>query len=86
MRLAFVEKHRNELPVNRLCQIMHVSSRGYRTGRSRPMSCSQRKDLVVLTHIRKQFTLSLGSYGRPRMTEELKDLGVDVGHPSPTGD
>ena len=33
MRFAFVEKHSNELPVNRLCQIMHVSARGYRAWR-----------------------------------------------------
>lgn len=44
------------------------------------MSQSQRKDMVLLAHIRDQFALSLGSYGRPRMTEELKHLGFDVGH------
>jgi transposase InsO family protein len=36
--------------------------------------------MVLLAHIREQFRLSLGSYGRPRMTEELKELGFDVGH------
>lgn len=35
--------------------------------------------LIVLAHIREQFALSLGSYGRPGMTEELKEVGVDVG-------
>lgn len=80
MRFAFVEEHRHQLPVYRLCQIMDVSSRGYRAWRSRPLSKSQRTDMVVLAHIRKQFALSLGSYGRPRMTEELKELGLDVGH------
>jgi hypothetical protein len=30
--------------------------------------------MVVLAHIREQFRLSLGSYGRPHMTEESKDL------------
>lgn len=30
----------------------------------RPPSQSQRKDMVVLAHIRDQFRLSLGSYGR----------------------
>ncbi|WP_291732796.1 IS3 family transposase, partial [Leisingera sp. F5] len=30
--------------------------------------------------IREQFRLSLGSDGRPRMTEELKELGFDIGH------
>lgn len=28
--------------------------------------------MVVLAHIKEQSRLSLGSYGRPRMTEELK--------------
>lgn len=59
---------------------MQVSPRGYRAYRSRPLSQSQCKDLVVLANIREQFVLSLGSYGRPRMTEELKEAGVDVGH------
>jgi hypothetical protein len=39
--------------------------------------------MVVLAHIKEQSRLSLGSYGRPRMTEELKEVGVDVGHPLP---
>ena len=29
---------------------------------------------------KKQLRLSLGSYGRPRITEELKELGLDVGY------
>ncbi len=32
----------------------------------------------VLAHIREQYSLSLGSYGRPRMTMELKEAGLDV--------
>ena len=80
MRFAFIDKHRAHHPVNRLCQIVDVSERGYRCWRSRPMSQSQRKDMVLLAHIRDQFALSFGSYGRPRMTEELKELGFDVGH------
>jgi transposase InsO family protein len=34
----------------------------------------------ALAHIKEQSRLSLGSYGRPRMTEELKEVGVEVGH------
>lgn len=33
----------------------------------------------VLVHIRDQHRLSVGSYGRPRMTEELSELGLQVG-------
>ena len=35
---------------------------------------------MTLAHIKEQSRLSLGSYGRPRMTEELKEIGLDVGH------
>ncbi len=80
MRFAFITKNRNMLPISRLCQMMDISPRGYRAFCNRPISASQRKDMVVLTHIRDQFEQSLGSYGRPRMTEELKELGLDVGH------
>ena len=80
MRIAFVEEHRNWMPVSRLCRIMDVGPRGYRAWRRRPMSRRQRQELAVLAHIREQFRLSPRSYGRPRMTEELKELGLDVGH------
>ena len=36
--------------------------------------------MVILAHIREQHRLSLGSYGRPRMTEELQELGFEIGH------
>jgi putative transposase len=33
----------------------------------------------VPAHIREQYSLSHGSYGRPRTTMELKEAGLDVG-------
>lgn len=46
------------------------------------MSQRQRGDMRVLAHIREHYNLSLGSYGRPRMTMELKEAGLDVGEHS----
>ena len=80
MRFRFVEEHRGSFATDRLCQVMNVSPRGLRAFRSRPASRRQHTDMVVLAHIKEQSRLSLGSYGRPRMTEELKEVGVDVGH------
>lgn len=59
---------------------MDVSPRGYRAYRTRPISQRQRTDMVLLAHIRNQFSLSHNSYGRTRITEELKELGFQVGH------
>ncbi|WP_139824657.1 IS3 family transposase [Paracoccus sp. J56] len=80
VRFRFVEEQRGSFPVDRLCRVMNVSPRGLRAFRSRPASRRQHMDMVVLAHIKEQSRLSLGSYGRPRMTEELKEVGVDVGH------
>jgi len=44
------------------------------------MSQRQRDDMVILAHIREQHRFSLQSYGRPRMTEELQELELSVGH------
>ncbi len=63
-----------------LCRIMQVTSRGFRAWRVRPMSKRQRGDMVFLAHIREQHRLGLQSYGRPRMTEELQESGLNVGH------
>lgn len=57
---------------------MGVTSRGYRAWRTRPISQRQRDDMILLAHIREQHHLSLGSYGRPRMTQELKENGINV--------
>ena len=80
MRFRFIEEQRGIFPVDRLCRVMNVSPRGLRAFRNRPASRRQRMDMVVLAHIKEQSRLSLGSYGRPRMTEELKEIGIDVGH------
>ena len=80
MRFRFIEEQRGSFPFDRLCRVMNVSARGLRAFRNRPASRRQHMDMVVLAHIKEQSRLSLGSYGRPRMTEELKEVGVDVGH------
>ncbi len=80
MRFKFIEEHKNKVPIQRLCQIMNVSARGYRAYRTRPLSQNQRTDMVLLAHIRDQFAQNHNCYGRVRMTEELKDLGLQVGH------
>ena len=74
-----MESWRHVWPVETICRVMQVSPRGYRSWRSRPVSQRARTDMRVLAHIREQYSLSLGSYGRPRMTMELKEVGLAVG-------
>ena len=78
-RFAFIDTHRGQFSIERMCSVFGVTSRGYRSWRDRPISQRQRSDMVLLAHIRDQHRLSLRSYGRPRMTEELEELGFPVG-------
>ena len=79
MMFQFIAHYRGNLPRSRLCSLMGVTDRGFRAWKQRPPSQRQRRDMVILAHIREQHRLSLGSYGRPRMTEELNELGLRVG-------
>ena len=80
MRFAFIDTWKKTWPIEFLCHVLRVSSRGFRAWQTRPISQTQRGDMVLLAHIREQHRMSLQSYGRPRMTEELRDLGLPVGH------
>ena len=92
MKFAFLGDYRGKLSKAHACRVMGLTDRGLRawkhplpgnglsSNRDRgPISRRQRRDMVLLAHIRDQHRSSLGSYGRPRMTEELNELGLRVG-------
>lgn len=79
MRFQFIASYRGNLSRSRLCCLMGVTDRGFRAWKHRPLSPRKRRDMVILAYMREQHRLSLGSYGRPRMTEELNELGLQVG-------
>jgi len=79
VKFAFICKHRHDWSIERLCQVLQVSTRGYRAWKIRPACLRQRIDFKALAHIREHFALSNSTYGRPRMTKELKEAGLDIG-------
>jgi len=79
-RFAFINTWKKAYPIERLCKVLSVTSRGFRAWCTRPISRRQREDMVLLAHIREQFTISRKTYGRPRMVEELREMGFAVGH------
>jgi len=66
-------------PVSKACQMMQVTTRGFHEWLTRPMSGRQHGDMKVLAHVHQQCGLSPGTFGRPRMTVELKEASLDVG-------
>lgn len=92
MKFQYIAEYHGTLTRSHLCRLMGVTERGLHAwkhplpgdglpaSRERgPPSHRQRRDMVHLAHIRDQHRLSLGSYGRPRMTEELNELGIRSG-------
>ena len=79
VKFQYIADYSGCLTRSHLCRLMEVTERGFRAWKHRPPSHRQRRDMVLLAHIRDQHRLSLGSYGRPRMTEELNELGLGVG-------
>jgi putative transposase len=79
VRFQYIAEYRGNLTRSHLCQLMGVTKRGLHAGKHRPPLHRQRRDMVLLAHIPDQHRLSLRSYGRPRMTEELNALGLQVG-------
>jgi putative transposase len=55
-------------------------SRGMRALRSRRINQRQRDDMILLAHITEQYRLSLVSDGRPRRSDDLKELAFNIGH------
>ena len=76
----FIEEHSARFSTNRLCEVLDVRLCGLLTFSSRPTSRRQWSDLVTLAHIKEQSRLSLGSYGRPGMTEKFEEIGLNIGH------
>jgi helix-turn-helix protein/transposase len=79
MRFGLIDRAKAEFPIHRLCRVLGVSQSGYFAWKGRPACRRQRDDMVLLAHVRSAFALSNGTYGSPRMTQELRDSGLTVG-------
>jgi transposase InsO family protein len=79
MRFSFIDAKKAEFPVACLCEVLEVSQSGYFAWKSRPASERQRKDMVLLAHIRERFRVSRETYGSPRMHADLMEDGIIAG-------
>jgi transposase InsO family protein len=76
MRFAFIEDHRDEFPVTRMCKVLNVSSSGYYAWRKRPVSAREMANQQLLEKIKVVHTESNETYGSPRVYRQLKAQGV----------
>ena len=66
-------------PVQRLCEVFSVSRSGYYTWLKAAASPRAQRDQVLRAQIAAVHAKSRGTYGSPRVTLDLQDLGERVG-------
>jgi transposase InsO family protein len=76
MKFQFIEAHRGEFPVTRMCQVLEVSVSGYYASRGRTPSQRERENRRLLDQIKKVHADSRRIYGSPRVHAELRKQGI----------
>lgn len=75
MRYAWIEAHRDQYSVSRLCRVLAVSRSGYCQWRVRPPSTRARANAALDAEVAAIHRASRGSYGRPRIVRQLRAQG-----------
>ena len=76
---GFVSANQAAFPVATLCRVLGISESGYHAWRGRGPSARTRRDGEVLRAIRAAHARSDGTYGAPRVLEDLREVGYRVG-------
>jgi len=71
--------HQAFYPVTTMCRVLEVSTSGYYAWRKRETSKRAREDAALLERIRASHKKSRGTYGAPRIHEDLKAEKLRVG-------
>jgi putative transposase len=76
MRFQFIDDHRIEFPVRRMCGVLEVSPSGYYAWRGRPPSKREMANQELMDKIKTEFKKSGEAYGSPRIYQILRKLGL----------
>jgi len=78
MKYAWIENNRDEYTGSRLCRVLSVSRTGYCQWRVRPLSARALANAALDTQVATIHRDSRRSYGRLRITQELREEGQCV--------
>lgn len=78
MKYAWIENNRDEYTVSRLCRVLLVSRTGYCQWRVRPPSARALANEALDAQVATIHRDSRRSYGRPRITQQLRQQGQCV--------
>lgn len=79
MRYAWIDTHRDQYAVSRLCRVLSVSRTGYCQWRVRAPSRRAQANATLDAQVAAIHRASRASYGRARITQQLRRQGQRVG-------
>jgi putative transposase len=77
-----MEAHRSKFGVTKMAEVLNVSRSGFYAYLTRPVSERQQENQLLLQKIKEIHQKSKGTYGYPRIADELKDQAAGVSAPS----
>ena len=77
MKYEFIETYRSTFAVEKMCQSLDVSRSGYYRWKVAPKSKRSEANEKLLNKIEETYEDFQGIYGSPRITQELRDAGVE---------
>ncbi len=78
MKYAWILAHRKTFHIKAMCRVLEVSKSGYYASVKRPKSTQQNRREKLLIDIKNTHDQSRGTYGSPRVFQDLKARGVKV--------
>jgi len=80
VRYAWIERHRDDYEVARMCRQLEVSRSGYLQWRGRAPSPRTMANTALDARVAAIHAQARQSYGRPRIVRALQAQGISVGH------
>ncbi len=74
----YIKAHQANYPITMLCQVLGVSTSGYYAWCDRPLSQRAKDDEQLTEQIRVFHQRSNGTYGAPRIFQDLREVGVHI--------
>jgi putative transposase len=78
MIFDFIKNHEKIFPIEKMCQVLEVSSSGYYRYKSKKTSIRLQRIKVIKAKITTIYFETKQRYGSPRMTLELQSLGYQI--------
>ena len=77
MKYELIDQHVGQFDIRLMCRVMDVHPSGFYRWRRRPVSRTEQRREQIRTLVRETYEDFEASYGAPRITRELNELGYE---------